>query len=849
MIFEYFFDSINLWPIIWLIVFFMILYSVFQGIWVYRQNSLMKKNSEDGVILQVLLETDSDVDILEIQQMWNSFYSYLPQSKRWKKAQNHFSFEISASNKLVNDEPVKEITFNFWAPESMVELIQERVKSSYPYASIKRLDKSEDYIPGVDDPNVIVEAVELTLEDSSAFSIRQLEDLEVDPLQSIMAPMTTVATDETVVMQVMLRPTSPKWNKRSEKILEKYERTKKKPSKLPYWLNYFNMFFRLGFIIFDELILGLIAKDKEEIKVDEHSGSSLDSTNQEQMLKKVQARGFETSTRILVASPLGREEAKNRAMRVVNTFEELRSHFNGFKVSGQHSSEKLHQLMIDRHFSTVKNRDVLTSLELKGYLHLVNKNITTRGISKTINKMQEFPNGVSTQNPFAASYDSAGEVKTVGLDMLARMRHVYITGMTGVGKSTILENMIVNDVNTGKGCVVVDPHGDLVDVVLDKVDSSREDIFLLDPSDINFPFGFNLLELSSKDETRKILEKDTVIDAYITVMKRVFGSAAIGPNTDDIFRMSCSAIIDHPDGGGLLEMLLILVNDNYRLSLLEHIKDPIVKNYWEEVFPALTENAQFKVQNLNAPLNKIRRFLANSVVANIICQKQSSMDIAEIMNSGGVILARMSRGDLGFENSALLGTMLISKIQIAAMQRVAIPEDQRTPCFLYVDEFQNFVGDEGGAKSFAEILSEARKYRLGLIIAHQYLDQVKQSGGDLLISAIFNNCGTLITFRVGPSDAEYFSKIYYDEEKPHEGYRAADIRDLDKFTVIVRLMTKSGIQSHPFTAYPFPPAKSHKNANPKVIKERSRRVIGKDREEITRDIERRASLDVLRPND
>jgi len=832
----------DLWPIVWLVVFLLILYSIVHILWVMRENKLMRKNAETGRILQVLIEADSDVDILEVEQMWNSFYNYLPRGIFNKRSQNFLSFEVAATNKLVEGESLKEITFNFWAPDNMVDLIKERVNSSYPFASIRELPEHKDHIPNLDTDNV-VDAVKLTLEDSSAFSIRQLEDLEVDPLQSIMGPMSSVNQDETAVLQVMLRPTSPKWNKRSEAILKRYEKTKKKPSKLPFWLNYFNVIFNAGFRFIYEVFTGLIDTSPSEFEGERPDGSSIDFVNQEQMLRKVQTRGFETSVRILVESPLGKEEASNRVARIANTFEELRSYFNGFKISNEHNAEQVHELMKNRYFNVIKNRDVLTSLELKGFLHLANKDITTRGIQKTVNKMQDFPNGVSTQNAFASSYDSAGEVKEVGLDILARMRHVYITGMTGVGKSTLLENMIINDIETNKGCVVVDPHGDLIDSVIEKINPNREDVYVLDPSDINYPFGLNLLELSSKDKTRQVLEKTLVIDAYITVMQRVFGEAAIGPNTDDIFRMSCSAIIDHPEGGGLLEMLLILVNDEFRNSLMEHIRDPIVKSYWRDTFAALVENPQFRTQNLNPPLNKIRRFLGNEVIANIICQKKSSFDLAEIMNSGGVILARFSRGDIGFENSALLGTMLISKIQIAAMQRVAEPEDQRTPTFLYVDEFQNFVGDEGGARSFSEILSEARKYRLGLIIAHQYLDQLKQSGGDLLINGIFNNTGTLITFRVGPTDAQFFETFYYDEHRPNEGYRAPDIANLDKFTVIIRVMTKDGTQSHPFTAFPFPPIKAHPDANPDVIIERSRRMIASNVEDVRSNINSRASMD------
>ncbi len=408
--------------------------------------------------------------------------------------------------------------------------------------------------------------------------------------------------------------------------------------------------------------------------------------------------------------------------------------------------------------------------------------------------------------------------------------------------------MIINDIERGRGAVVIDPHGELVDVVLEKISPKRKDIYVLDPADINYPFGLNLLEISSREPDRREMEKSLVVDSYITLFKRVFGDGAIGPNTDDIFRMSAAAILDAPGGGGLLEMLLILVNDGYRQTIIPHIQDPIVKNYWEVVFPSLNQNKQFATANLNAPLNKIRRFLSDSVTANIICQKKSTVDVAEIINSGGVILARFSRGDVGFENSALLGTMLISKVQIAAMQRVNIPMELRVPTFLYVDEFQNFVGDSGGAKSFAEILSEARKYRLGLVIAHQFLDQLRQSGGNFLMSAIFNNCGTLLTFRVGPTDAKFFSEFYYNPDN-NTGYKTQDIANLGKFTIIARVMTKEGIQSHPFTAYPLPPVKANPDANPDLIRERSRRLIGSPRELVRESINRRAALDTISSND
>lgn len=404
--------------------------------------------------------------------------------------------------------------------------------------------------------------------------------------------------------------------------------------------------------------------------------------------------------------------------------------------------------------------------------------------------------------------------------------------------------MIIRDIESGRGAIVLDPHGELIDVILEKISTDREDVFVLDPADIGFPFGLNLLELNSPDPLRRELEKVLVVDAYITVMKRVFGEASIGANTDDIFRMSCSAILDHPEGGGLLEMLLMITSDIYRARVVQFVKDPVVKNYWEVVFPTLAGQGKFLVQNLNAPLNKLRRFIANGVVANIICQQKSTINIADTMNSGGVILARFSRGDMGFENSALLGTMLISKIQIAAMQRVNIPQSQRVPTYLYVDEFQNFVGDSGGAKSFAEILSEARKYRLGLVIAHQFIEQLRQSGSNFLMEAIFNNCGTTITFRVGATDSQFYEKVYYDRDTD-KGYKANDIANLGRGEVVMRVMTKTGLQSQPFIAKTFLPVKASPRANPDIIRKRSRSLISIPRKDILDSIGDRMKLDTM----
>lgn len=818
-----------------------IVWTVLHFLWIFYQNKLMKKMTETGVLLEVVLEKETDTDTFAIEQFWSSFYGlYLPWYKRLFRAQPHITFEIKSENSLAQDK--KEITFNFWVPEEYVSWAKTRLMGLYPTAQINEL--TQDYIPTEEDEMRIIETMELGLREDSAFSIRTFENFDSDPLGSITASLANLENKEIAVVQVVARPHSPKWKAKAEKILLRYERTGRKPNKVPEWTNYLSKLLMLFYVIIDWILTGIFMVTSPDPRVGGNNKSSTDGHRQKEMLQKVTRNPLAFQIRIMVGTPYGKDEAKERLRNIVASFSELDGASNGFRKEFLLKKENTIKRMRSRSFSYVNNDDVLSTVEMAGIAHLPNKNIFTPGLKKIQSKRTEFASEIATDNPFAHALDPHGGKKEVGLSLDGRMRHVYVSGMTGVGKSTLLENMIVSDIENGKGVVVVDPHGELVDEVLAKISTDREDIFVLDPSDLGFPFGMNLLELNSTDPLRREMEKVLVIDSYITVMKRVFGESSIGANTDDIFRMSCSAILDHPEGGGLLEMLLMLVNEGYRARVVQFIKDPIVRNYWEEVFPALAGNGQFLVQNLNAPLNKIRRFIANGLVANIICQKKSTLNIAEAINSGAVILARFSRGDMGFENSALLGSMLISKIQIAAMQRVNIPQDQRVPTFLYVDEFQNFVGDSGGAKSFAEILSEARKYRLGLIIAHQFVEQLRQAGSNFLMEAIFNNCGTTITFRVGASDSRFFEQMYYDKNTD-KGFKATDIANLGRGEVVMRVMMRNGIQSQPFVAQTFMPLKGSPHSNPDLVRKRSRERIGIPRDIVRKSIEDRIAMDTL----
>lgn len=806
----------------------------------FYRHLLLQRASKDGVILEVSIDKHAEQDPFTIERLWSDFHGMrLNKFQSLFKSQPFFAFEIKSEASI--RRKTQEITFNIWVQKEYVKFFEQRIKAHYRNAVIREV---EDYIPRKEETvegggTLTIKTAELSLKEDSAFNIKTFEDFDSDPLRSLTHAMSDVNNREKIIVQIVAEPESYKWRKKAIRTLNRFERTGVKPKKRPDFISFFSGSISFIVKIIDSFITSLLDRNPD-IDVSTPQRTTAIAAEQKDIFEKTKYPPYKFQIRVLVATNTDEEDAERRLNSVIASFNGFEGERNGFKREFVLNKKATLKRMQDRHLHVLDTNDILTTKELAGLCHFPNKDLRHENIKRNKTANRPVPQGIAEDFPFATSMDGR---KLVGLNEKGRFRHVYISGMTGVGKSTILSNMIVQDIENGNGCVVIDPHGDLIDEVLEKVSARREDIYLLDPADVKYPFGLNLLELTSTDEYEREKEKTLVIDAYITVMKRVFGESSIGANTDDLFRMSCSAILDTPEGGGLMEMVLMLTSANYRDSVIPYIKDPIVRDYWEQVFPTLVGNSNFQSQNLNPPLNKLRRFVANGMIANIICQRKSTLNIENAINSGAVILARFSRGDIGFENSTLLGSMLVSKIQIAAMQRVKIPEEERIPCYLYLDEFQNFVADDSGAKTFAEILSEARKYKLGLIIANQFVQQLKMSG-DFLSEAIFNNCGTTITFRVGKTDSEFFEKIYYDTDT-QDGIRSNDLANLGLGEVAMRIVDENGTQTEPFIAKTFPPVPEHEEANPELIRRRSREAICVHRDKIREDIANRMSYNEL----
>ncbi|MFH1781848.1 MAG: type IV secretion system DNA-binding domain-containing protein, partial [Patescibacteria group bacterium] len=380
-----------------------------------------------------------------------------------------------------------------------------------------------------------------------------------------------------------------------------------------------------------------------------------------------------------------------------------------------------------------------------------------------------------------------------GIKVDDRRRHMYVIGKTGMGKSTLLENMIIDDINKGKGVAVVDPHGDLVEKVIRFIPPDRiNDVIYFNPADIEFPVAFNILENVNPDY------KHLIAYGLVGVFKKIWADSW-GPRMEYILTNTILALLEYP-GTTLLGLMRMLVDKSYRKKVVSKVTDPVVKTFWTDEFSNYSE--KFRTEAIAPIQNKVGQFLASSIIRNIVGQSKSTMDMRQAMDDKKIILMNLSKGRVGEENSALLGAMMITKIQLAAMSRVDIPEDERKDFYLYVDEFQNFA-----TEAFANILSEARKYRLNLILAHQYIEQLS----DEVRAAVFGNVGTMITFRIGASDSEDMEKEYAP------AFTAENLVNIEKYNFFIKLMI-DGVSSSPFSAIGLPPVEGGDDNEAKVIK-------------------------------
>lgn len=388
------------------------------------------------------------------------------------------------------------------------------------------------------------------------------------------------------------------------------------------------------------------------------------------------------------------------------------------------------------------------------------------------------------ETTFIAKCNFRGNERIFGIKRRDRRQHTYVIGKTGVGKTVLLKNMALQDIQSGRGLCIIDPHGEFVEEVLAQIPPDRaKDVIYFNPVDAEYPIGFNVLEVS--DPQYKHLVVSDLLGIFTKIWANVWSA-----RMEYILQNCILALLDTP-GTTLLGIPRLLVDKDYRQKIVKNIKDPVVRSFWVHEYDAWQD--KFRNESIVPIQNKVNQFLNTSFIRNIVGQPKSTLNIPRVMNEEKILLVNVSKGKVGEDNSALLGAMIITKVQLAAMERVRIPEEERRDFYLYVDEFQNFATD-----SFAAILSEARKYRLNLIIAHQYIGQLVTDVSTKVRDAVFGNVGTMISFRVGAQDAEFLEKEFMPE------FMGQDLINLPNHHIYLKLMV-DGVTSRPFSATTLPP--------------------------------------------
>lgn len=384
------------------------------------------------------------------------------------------------------------------------------------------------------------------------------------------------------------------------------------------------------------------------------------------------------------------------------------------------------------------------------------------------------------------------ERRRFGIKTDDRRRHMYVIGKTGMGKTTLLENLILQDINAGHGCCYIDPHGDTAEMLLEYIPSNRiNDVVYFNPADAEYPVGFNILETESEDQ------KPLIASGLMGVFKKIWPD--VWSARMEYILMNCVlALLDYP-GATLLGINRLLVDKDYRSRVVAKIRDPIVKTFWVAEFASWSE--KYATEAIAPVQNKVGQFLSSSIIRNMVAQVKSTINLRRIMDEGNILIVNLSKGRIGEDNMRLLGGMLITKMQLAAQERQNVSADERRDFYLFVDEFQNFSNE-----SFASILSEARKFRLNLIVTHQYIEQLDEE----VAAAIFGNVGTLITMRVGAADAEKLEPEFAPT------FTQEDLLNLAKYQVYLKLMV-DGVATPPFSANTLPPISEKTGNMEKVI--------------------------------
>lgn len=737
---------------------------------------------------------------------------------------DHWSFEIVVGyDNLIN--------FYMAVPEYVVDYFKQQFLSHYPYCQIEEVD---DY--NIFNSQGYISTGYLKLAKSSMFPILTYKQMETDPLVNILSTLAKLPQGQTAAIQIVMRSANAKWRKKGIKVASEMQQGKNLSQAI-------NSASSGG-------ALSALGKPANWFLVDNNGQGSDSAVNrqyrlspmEEQVVKNLEEKaaraGLDVNIRLVAFSPV-ENQAKDILRRISNAFSQYSSYeyANSFKAVLKSRGDKIIHDFIYRNFDE-KTAIVLNTEEMASLWHLPLPGIEVPNINWLQARRLPPPVNIPQEGIILGENIYRGQQTLVRIKDKDRQRHMYVIGMTGTGKSWLMSYMAIQDIVNGKGVCIVDPHGSFIDDIMPYIPESRlDDVVLFDPSDLERPIGLNMLEAKSD------YEMDMAAQEMINIFYKLLPDPAMaGPMFEHYMRNALLALMaDRDNPGTLVELARIFTDEEFRKEKLKYVKDILVKDFWEREYTA-SQKGSTGADMLSYVISKTGRFVENELMRNIIGQAHSGINFRQVMNEGKILLMNLSKGKIGETNSNLLGLIAVSKIQMAAMARAGMAEDQRLDFYLYIDEFQNFITD-----SISIILAEARKYKLNLIMAHQYISQLVQNGDSRIRDAVFGNVGTIASYRVGVDDAETIAKQLGDR------VTESDVMNVDKFHVYLRLLIdNSASEAFNMHVFPFTEHFQGDNHRAEKIRELSRLKYGKNKPKVVQEILERSQIGNLGqrpPND
>ncbi len=747
----------------------------------------------------------SNKEIISVmEQLYSSLSSIRETKDVFMYGQPYLVFEIATP------QIGEEITFYMALPQRYKNIIEKQIHGLYPEALI---EKVEDY--NIFNPKGASIGSYLKLGKSNILPFRTYQNLEVDPLNEITNALSKLKEKgEGASIQVVIRPTSSKWQKLGRDIAQEMSKGKTFfEAKSAKDVNYLVM-----------IIKDIGAAIKPPKKDEQFSEEKLAITpGQEGIIKAIENKtsnaGFDVNVRLIVSA---NEQA--RAEEILGHLESVFTQLNApdmnqLKSVRLRKGRGLKRLIYEFSFRIFnKKRSMLLGTEeLASIFHFPTAALETPKVKFLKSGQAAPPANLPKEGIILGRNVYRGEETVVRLQENDRRRHLYTIGQTGTGKSAFLQNMIVQDIKEGRGVAVLDPHGDLVERVLELVPGKRvEDVVVLNPSDLERPLGLNMLEYDPKYPEQKTF----AVNELMNIFDKLYDMKTTGgPMFEQYTRNALLLLMDDPsEKATLMEVPKVLADKDFRNRLLAKCQNVVVKDFWEK--EAEKAGGDAALANMVPYItSKFNIFIANDYMRPIIGQSKSSLDFRKIIDEQKILLVNLSKGKLGDINSSLLGLIITGKLLMAAFSRIDIPEEERKDFYLYMDEFQNFATD-----SIATILSEARKYRLCLILAHQFIGQLT----DKIRDAVFGNVGSMASFRIGAEDAEFLVKQF------EPVFDANDLINISNFNAYVKLMLNNET-SKPFSIATYPPEKGN-TETAQAVKELSRLKYGRDKTAVEREI-------------